>query len=521
MYAHAEGHTTTASGESSHAEGSGTTASDESSHAEGSGTTASGLNSHAEGSGTTASGARSHAEGRNTIASGFSSHAEGYGTTASRRSQHAGGEFNKRDTESQDSSYRGKYIEIIGNGTNDSNRSNARTLDWEGNACYAGDVYTKSAAMDENAKKLATEEYVNTQTVQVVEQSLTDEQKAQARTNIGSFGYNWHDLTGSGFVYASNLNGYDGVLDWESGVALTNNESVLVLNGAISDINTLLTDAHTSTSGVPNKAQSAGRVSDRLNLLVDNGIISSSEFAFVLRNINNDIYDKWLFAKSFYVSSTNTWAFQNLRTNKFVMVKDGVITVDQTSSAPDIMLTEKGKAADAKVVGDKFTELENNKITTPITASVGQILAVKAVDENGKPSEWEVIDQISVPTIQYYIINDLAGITTDNEATTINQGENYVANLTATTGSLDNVLVYMGGINVTSLVYTSGVINIPSVNGNVYIKSTISDDVVGSISESNEILLSDTLGTGTYTLRYEDADGNALESFANIAIMEV
>ena len=35
-------------------------------------------------------------------------------------------------------------------------------------------------------------------------------------------------------------------------------------------------------------------------------------------------------------------------------------------------------------------------IPAPATASVGQVLAVKAVDENGKPTEWEVVDPMVV-----------------------------------------------------------------------------------------------------------------------------
>ena len=76
-YSTAEGHNTTASGESSHAEGSNTTASGDSSHAEGSSTTASGDYSHAEGKGTTASASYTHSEGVNTSAVGQGSHAEG------------------------------------------------------------------------------------------------------------------------------------------------------------------------------------------------------------------------------------------------------------------------------------------------------------------------------------------------------------------------------------------------------------------------------------------------------------
>ena len=144
---HAEGTSTKASGGSSHAEGGSTKASNYYSHAEGWKTTASGERSHAEGGFTTASGKSSHAEGDNTTASGESSHAEGYGTTAygnyshtegfrtkaSGEYQHVQGKYNIEDTEDT-------YAHIIGNGTADNARSNAHTVDWDGNAWYAGDI---------------------------------------------------------------------------------------------------------------------------------------------------------------------------------------------------------------------------------------------------------------------------------------------------------------------------------------------------------------------------------------------
>lgn len=149
--AHTEGYGTTASGNYSHAEGYGTTASDNYSHAEGYGTTASGsyshvegsytktLNnySHAEGNHTEASGLSSHAEGADTIASGNQSHAEGVHTTAQGENQHVQGKYNIADTIN---------AHIVGNGSNSSNRSNAHTLDWNGNAWFAGDVYTGSTS---------------------------------------------------------------------------------------------------------------------------------------------------------------------------------------------------------------------------------------------------------------------------------------------------------------------------------------------------------------------------------------
>ena len=159
--AFAEGANTAASGHSSHAEGASTTASGTASHAEAYNTTASGNSSHAEGNITTASGDSSHAEGRNTISSGEYSHAEGIYTKASSYSQHVQGKFNIEDSSNT-------YADIIGNGTADT-RSNASTVDWNGNAWYAGDVYTGSTSginKDSGSKKLATEEYVDSKQVQ-------------------------------------------------------------------------------------------------------------------------------------------------------------------------------------------------------------------------------------------------------------------------------------------------------------------------------------------------------------------
>jgi hypothetical protein len=153
----AEGDNTTASGNASHAEGSRTIASESSSHAEGSLTTASGRYSHAEGSRTKASGENSHAEGYRTIASessshaegyeakasGFCSHAEGLYTIAGGNSSHVQGKYNVVDENH-------KYAHIVGGGISEDARKNIHTLDWEGNAEYAGDV-----AATVNGKKVS------------------------------------------------------------------------------------------------------------------------------------------------------------------------------------------------------------------------------------------------------------------------------------------------------------------------------------------------------------------------------
>ncbi len=165
-HAHAEGNHTIASGEASHAEGNNTVASGENSHAEGSNAKAIGDTSHAEGYYTEASGSCSHAEGLNVKAIGMyshaegsetktkgrNSHAEGYSTIASGEYQHVEGKNNIEDTTNT-------YVHIVGNGTSDTARSNAHTLDWDGNAWYKGKLSQDGTPTED--KDLATKKYVD------------------------------------------------------------------------------------------------------------------------------------------------------------------------------------------------------------------------------------------------------------------------------------------------------------------------------------------------------------------------
>ena len=143
------GESTKASGSSAFAVGAGANASGDLSAAFGSSTTASGEASHAEGELTIASGRLSHAEGLMAVASGENSHAEGSSTEAASENQHVQGKNNVVDHE-------GRYAHIVGNGTANDNagRSNAHTLDWEGNAWFAGKVYVGGTSMDDGAVEL-------------------------------------------------------------------------------------------------------------------------------------------------------------------------------------------------------------------------------------------------------------------------------------------------------------------------------------------------------------------------------
>ena len=207
-YSHAEGRSTNASGESSHAEGYSTTASGASSHAEGSESTASGAYSHAEGYGSTASSGHSHAEGYSTTASGTQSHAEGYSTTASgtishaegmrtvanHKLQHVSGQYNVEDPSTAAATSLGNYVDIVGNGTANSNRSNAYALDWNGNGYFAGDVYVNCDSDSTGGSKL-------------IASPATEGTNGQVLTTDGQGGVSWQTPSGGGTVTDVQVNG--------------------------------------------------------------------------------------------------------------------------------------------------------------------------------------------------------------------------------------------------------------------------------------------------------------------------
>ena len=65
--------------------------------------------------------------------------------------------YNISDT-STSTAKQATYAHIVGNGTSTSKRSNAHTLDWSGNAWFAGDVYVGSTSgknKDTGSKRLA------------------------------------------------------------------------------------------------------------------------------------------------------------------------------------------------------------------------------------------------------------------------------------------------------------------------------------------------------------------------------
>lgn len=211
--AHAEGIFTKADGNGSHAEGSNTKATGDYSHAEGYNTEASGTNSHAEGSATVANRLGMHAEGKYNLydsekyvdvvtssrenfwnnmyaASEYTFDADtGYYTLVNAEPKNkaviglyyaskyqyengsitildkpisliSGNNYNiERHNSNLSVNVQGKYVHVVGNGDS-SARSNAHTLDWDGNGWFAGDVFVGGTGQDEGVKLLKAGEAI-------------------------------------------------------------------------------------------------------------------------------------------------------------------------------------------------------------------------------------------------------------------------------------------------------------------------------------------------------------------------
>ena len=192
---YAEGRKTIAAGAGggTHAEGSGTFATGVGSHAEGNRTQAVSNAAHAEGNGTRATAQCSHAEGRETEAHGLSSHVEGLGTITYTENQHVQGKYNIEDDYDA-------YAHIVGNGTSNNNRSNAHTVDWDGNAWYSGKVSVGTAENPQSPtadNDLATKKYVD-DTVLDTKEEINKELNTTVMLTGGTrmpSSANWHGLT--------------------------------------------------------------------------------------------------------------------------------------------------------------------------------------------------------------------------------------------------------------------------------------------------------------------------------------
>lgn len=151
--------------------------------------------SHAEGYGTKAINGMTHAEGYGTVAKANYSHSEGQYTIASGMSQHVQGKYNIEDTSNT-------YAHIVGNGTSSAS-SNAHTLDWDGNAWFAGNIRVGGTEYDNGSEVALKSDLANIDLskyeTKTDSQSKLDDAKAYA--DSAAFTVKNDLLNGAGAAY--------------------------------------------------------------------------------------------------------------------------------------------------------------------------------------------------------------------------------------------------------------------------------------------------------------------------------
>lgn len=107
--------------------------------------------------------------------------------------------------------------------------------------------------------------------------------------------------------------------------------------------------------------------------------------------------------------------------------------------------------------------------------------------------------------LTHTITNKLTNVVTDNSSTVIDENMSYIANLTATEGNIVSVAVTMGGVDITDIAYTNGVVSITNVTGDIVITATAKQEQTETVNYVNQIPIStDVFGNIYNSIGYEN-----------------
>ena len=217
----------------------------------------------------------------------------------------------------------------------------------------------------------------------------------------------------------------------------------------------------------------------------------------------------------------------------------GQPTQEQINAAIDKAIEDGKIPSDASELN--IIDTNNNFTSTNVEGALSELfqnvsngkqLIATAITDKGVTTSSDDTFQVMADNIRrivtetisnYSITNNLTNCTSNNNSITITEGQSYTATITSNTGYiLSNIVITMGGIDITSSCYSNGTINITNVTGDIVITAIAeinTDVIVGSVDSNNNIPLTG-LSAGTYTLKYEDNNG-VLEGYDSITTMEV
>lgn len=121
-------------------------------------------------------------------------------------------------------------------------------------------------------------------------------------------------------------------------------------------------------------------------------------------------------------------------------------------------------------------EIDSRKTDATKLAALEAILYGSASGAARLPSPSEIMALMSGTATNYAVQNNLINVTSDNTDTVVAASSSYSAHLTAASGhSIANVIVVMGGVDITSSAYSSGTVTISSVTGPIAIMAVANE----------------------------------------------
>lgn len=196
-----------------------------------------------------------------------------------------------------------------------------------------------------------------------------------------SDGYEWHTIPYSIFSWdVSNVPGNETITDWDGLKAVTiPGETTVAMGRLLFNIQNLFTQGPSSmNSGVLDKAKS---IATAYLAIRDAGIFNNT-VAFVVKSGTQKHHYELA-----YRSDKNVLTiFERFMDRNADALGINIDTDEITQEDIDHNFMWTMKYVDA------------TKVPIPETASIGQVLSVKSVDENGKPTEWETTDIPEVAT---------------------------------------------------------------------------------------------------------------------------
>lgn len=132
---------------------------------------------------------------------------------------------------------------------------------------------------------------------------------------------------------------------------------------------------------------------------------------------------------------------------------------------------KKSETYSKSQIDSQFKDIANNfKLVAGANNAIKLMFGTKELSSitiNGG-----TVDPTPTPNT-YTVTNNLSNASTSNSATSVKEGTSYSATITASSGyRLKSVTVIMGGVDITSSVYSNGRISISDVTGNISITVT-------------------------------------------------